>query len=80
MGLGKGLNKRHLRMFLKTKEGQRFVELLLGQLIDGFVVRDGKILDIEFKATPTLDLDSIEEAIAKEMKKDPTRRKLGRIV
>lgn len=63
------LNKRHVKIFKKTKEGQYFIDELLNQLIYEFDVINGKIVSIQFKEHPVLDLDSIEDEI-KKMRKE----------
>lgn len=63
------MNKKHLTMFKKTKEGQMFIDELLGQLLNGFNVVNGKIIEMQFKEYPVLDLDAIEYKV-KKMRKD----------
>lgn len=63
------MNKKHLAMFKKTKEGQKFIDELLGQLLNGFNVVNGKIIELQFKEHPVLDLDAIELKV-KKMRKE----------
>lgn len=63
------MNKKHLAMFKKTKEGQAFIDELLGQLLNGFKVVNGKITEMQFKEYPVLDLDAIELKV-KKMRKE----------
>lgn len=59
------LNKKHLKMFKGTKEGDKFIDELLSQLIHEFDVINGKIINIQFKERPILDLDAIEREVKK---------------
>ena len=63
------LNKKHLKMFKGTKEGDKFIDELLSQLIHEFDVINGKIINIKFKERPILDLDAIEHEV-KKMRKE----------
>ena len=63
------LNKKHLKMFKGTKEGDKFIDELLGQLLNGFKVVNGKIIELQFKEHPVLDLDAIEHEV-KKMRKE----------
>lgn len=63
------LNKKHLKMFKGTKEGDKFIDELLSQLIHEFDVINGKIIKIQFKERPILDLDAIEHEV-KKMRKE----------
>ncbi len=63
------MNKKHLNMFKGTKEGQKFIDELLGQLLSGFKVVNGKIIELQFKEHPVLDLDAIELKV-KKMRKE----------
>lgn len=62
------LNKKQLALYKKTKEGQMFIDELLDSLLSGFRIINGKIIDVEFKEFPVLDLDAIEAKIKKNRK------------
>ena len=62
------MNKKHLQMFKKTKEGQAFIDELMRAVAYDFNVINGKIVDINFKSNPVLDLDEIERKVLKMRK------------
>lgn len=62
------LNKKHLTMLKKTKEGDKLIDELLNSMIYDIKVVNGKIVDIYFKEKPTLDLDDIERKVLKMRK------------
>lgn len=55
-------------MFKGTKEGQKFIDELMRAVAYDFNVINGKIVDINFKSNPVLDLDEIERKVLKMRK------------
>lgn len=62
------MNNKHLAMFKKTKEGQAFIDELMRAVAYDFNVINGKIVAINFKSNPVLDLDAIERKVLKMRK------------
>lgn len=62
------MNNKHLQMFKKTKEDQAFIDELIKAVAYDFNVINGKIVSINFKSNPVLDLDAIERKVLKMRK------------